>query len=101
MKTNKNNDDEYLDQDDSYTVKDLNNKNNDSSKGKQNNDQNGNNNYDDDYDNGNGNGNGNYNDNDNVFDSPYDENGYAKKKGQSNDVSDDDPLQAIKRRLKN
>lgn len=100
LKGNKSNDDEYLDQDENYTVKDL--KNNGSNKGKQNDDdfgnKNKNDNYDDDY--GNGDGNGNYNDNDNVFDSPYDENGYAKKKGQSN-VADDDPLQAIKRRLKN
>lgn len=44
---------------------------------------------------------GNYNnDNEDEFDNPYDENGYAKKTPKSSKEMEEDPLQAIKRRLK-
>lgn len=50
----------------------------------------------------NGDRNGKFNeDNENVFDNPYDENGYAKKTGSpKGEIEDEDPLQAIKRKLK-
>lgn len=70
-----------------------------------------NNNKDDDentvrnIDSGNKNGNNGEYDNDDEynFDNPYDENGYAKKTAQTPrkvDEDDEDPLQAIKRKLK-
>ena len=69
-----------------------------------------NDNYDDEntvrnIDSGNKNANNGQYDNDDEynFDNPYDENGYAKKTAQTPkkvDEDDEDPLQAIKRKLK-
>lgn len=46
----------------------------------------------------------NRNENENVFDSPYDESGYVKKTNKTGEKvveeEDDDPLQRIKRKLK-
>jgi len=46
----------------------------------------------------------NENENDNVFDNPYDESGFAKKTNKTGEKvveeEDDDPLQRIKRKLK-
>ena len=39
-------------------------------------------------------------DNDNIFDNPYDEKGYPKNSNKKGSIVEEDPLKAIKRRLK-